>query len=273
MKLYRNTPRGFQSHKQPLGRLKSLIVINDWIKFVNNNIEEREWFYKNQKVESVESSSIIFIPVDFSRLIQENKSYLLLYGCGIYWTKFSVFKQRGITIDTRYISALVIPEDKWLDHHFNTEPFVYPPSHNFIMSDFLQEFPFTALKPLDDLSEDRKSAFSRGMIIAHLVFPLKEPLVMLRKSTESYEEFDSPTTPMRVLISSFSNEKIVNEIVLEKSLENYEETIPGIRNIRSDLLEIFPDKWSNELYIKGLKREISTISKDFAFIGAPLLLD
>ena len=68
-------------------------------------------------------------------------------------------------------------------------------------------------------------------------------------------------------------EKIVNEIVLEKSLENYEKTIPGIRNIRSDLLEIFPDKWSNELYIKGLKREISTISKDFAFIGAPLLLD
>ncbi len=273
MKLQKDTPERFQSVKKPLGRLKSLIVFSDWIKFVEKDFPAaKEWFYKNQKVEKVNNSSVIFIPVDFSRLIQKNKSYILLYGCGIYWTEFSVVNQKGITTDARYISALLIPEEKWLDHHFNTEPFVYPPPYNFIMSDYMHEFPFHALMPDDNISAHRKKAFGRGLILAQLVFPLKEPLLMLRKTTERYDEFDSPTAPMRVLISSFS-EDIHNEIALETQKRDYEQSLPGISNIRSDLLKIFPDKWSNELYIKGLKREIGVISKDFAFIGAPLILD
>ncbi|UCE14389.1 MAG: hypothetical protein JSV04_04225, partial [Candidatus Heimdallarchaeota archaeon] len=166
---------------------------------------------------------------------------------------------------------LIIPEEKWLDNHFNTEPFVFPPPYEFmIVGDHLQEFSFNALQLEDDSSIRR--AFGRGIILAQLVFPLKEPLLMLQKTTESYEEFDSPFAPMRVLISEFANGEIINEIVLERDNKTYEETIPGIRKINPNLLSVLPEKFANEIYLDGLRREIGVISKDFAFIGAPMIL-
>jgi len=77
---------------------------------------------------------------------------------------------------------------------------------------------------------------------------------------------------MRVLISEFADGKIINEISLETANKKYEESIPGIKKIQPNLLKIFPEKWSNEIYLKGLRREISIVSKDFAFIGAPMIL-
>ncbi|UCG02043.1 MAG: hypothetical protein JSW11_20915 [Candidatus Heimdallarchaeota archaeon] len=259
--------------KSPLGRLKSLIVISDWISFSEiARPADSTWLYKGQTIQSINNASVIFIPVDFSRLIYNTSSYILLYGAGIYWTKFSVYKQT-ITTDTRYISGLVIPEEKWLDNHFNTEPFVFPPPYDFmIVGDNLQEFSFNALRTEEESTGYVRRAFGRGIILAQLVFPFKEPLVMLRKTTESYEEFDSPTAPMRVLISEFAEGKVVNEISLESPNKKYEESTPGIRKIQPNLLKIFPEKWSNEIYLNGLRREISIISKDFAFIGAPLIL-
>lgn len=269
----KNIPSQLHS-KRHLGLLRSLLVISDWAKFAEEEqVPYSNWLYKNQEVHSLESSSVIFVPVDFTRIIQNEKSHILLYGAGIYWTKFSITKQRGITTDTRYLTALVVPEVQWLNYHFNTEPFVFPPTHNFIMSDFLQEFPFRALTTQDDMAGYSRRAFGRGLILAHLVFPFKEPLLMLRKTTESYEEFDSLNAPMRVLITKLEEEDITNEIALEAPNEEYEELIPGIRKIRPNLLEIFPEKWRNEVYLQGLRREIATISKDFAFIGAPLILN
>lgn len=259
--------------RHPLGRLKSLIVISDWVSFAETKRPaDSRWFYKGQAIQSVNNASVIFIPVDFSRLIYNTSSYILLYGAGIYWTKFSVSKQT-ITTDIRYISGLVIPEEKWLDNHFNTEPFVFPPPYDFmIVSENLQEFAFNALRVDDESSGYARRAFGRGIILAQLVFPFKEPLIMLKKTTESYEEFDSPTAPMRVLISEFADGKVINEISLESSNRRYEESIPGIRKIQPNLFQIFPEKWSNEIYLNGLRREISIISKDFAFIGAPMIL-
>ncbi|MHA1973535.1 MAG: hypothetical protein ACTSW1_11110 [Candidatus Hodarchaeales archaeon] len=256
--------------RSPLGRLKSLVVISDWINFTEKHVHVK-WLYKNQEVASVELSSVIFIPVDFSRIIENEKSYILLYGAGIYWTKFSVFKGT-ITTDSRLISGLVVPENDWLDSHFNTEPFVFTPSHHVIISDNLQEFPFSALRTDDDdISGYRRRAFGRGVILAQLVFPFKEPLLLLRKATEGYEQFDSPDSPMRVLVSEFDGQ-IKNSIISEKTINTYEESIPGIRNINATLLNVFPDKWKNEIYLGGLKREIAHIAKDFAFIGAPMIL-
>ncbi|MFX1282495.1 MAG: hypothetical protein ACFFB5_02530 [Promethearchaeota archaeon] len=265
----RKRPVGLARH--PLGRLKSLIVISDWISFAD--MTNKKWVYKNQTVQSMNNASVIFIPVDFSRLIYDDSSYILIYGAGIYWTKFSVSKQT-ITTDTRYITGIVIPEEKWLDNHFNTEPFVFPPPYDFmIVSDYLQEFSFSTLRIQEESTGYTRRAFGRGVILAQLVFPFKEPLVMLRKTTESYEEFDSPTAPMRILISEFAGGSIVNEISLESSNKIYEETIPGIRKISPNLLQIFPEKWSNEVYLNGLRREIAIVSKDFAFIGAPMILE
>lgn len=262
--------RPIKSSRHPLGRLKSLIVISDWISFIDET--KKSWLYKNQTVQSLNNASVIFIPVDFSRLIYNASSYILLYGAGIYWTKFAVSKQT-ITTDTRYITGIVIPEEKWLDNHFNTEPFVFPPPYDFmIVSDFLQEFSFSALRTQEESTGYTRRAFGRGVILTQLVFPFKEPLVRLRKTTERYEEFDSPTAPMRILISEFAGGKIINEITLESSNKHYEETIPGIRKISPNLLQIFPEKWSNEVYLNGLRREIAIISKDFAFIGAPMIL-
>ncbi len=255
--------------KKPLGRLKTLIVISNWISFLNTG-PDNIWKYKNQNVQSIKASSVIFIPVDFSRIIKEGVSHILLYGAGIYWTKFAIFKQT-ITTDHRFLTGIVIPEEKWLDNHFNTEPFDFPASNDFIMGDYLKEFPFNALKPRDDPAGQTHLAFSRGLILAQLVFPFKEPLMMLKKATESYEYFDSPNAPMRVLISEFGD--IRNEISLDSKLDNYYQTIPGIRTIQSDLLKIFPEKWSNEVYLQGLRREIANLAKDFAFIGAPLILN
>ncbi len=265
----RKKPLGLTRH--PLGRLKSLIVIPNWISFAEGPANLK-WLYKNQTVQSIRDASVIFIPVDFSRLLYHERSYILLYGAGVYWTKFSVSKHT-ITTDTRYITSILIPENRWLDNHFNTEPFVFPPPYDFmIVSDHIHEFSFNALRIQDDPAGHARRAFGRGVILAQLVFPFKEPLVMLRKTTESYEEFDSPTAPMRVLISEFANGDIINEISLEKPNKAYEETIPGIRNIQSNLLQIFPEKWSNEVYLNGLRREIAILSKDFAFIGAPMIL-
>ncbi|MFX0172135.1 MAG: hypothetical protein ACFE9L_09455 [Candidatus Hodarchaeota archaeon] len=269
----KNIPGQLHSRRN-LGLLKSLILISDWATFTEEeHVPQFKWLYKNQEVYSIENSSVIFVPVDFSRIFYEEKSHILIYGAGIYWTKFTITKQRGITTDARYLTAIVVPEEKWLNSHFNTEPFVFPPPHNFIMSDFLQEFPFRALSTQEDMAGYSRRAFGRGLILAQLVFPFKEPLLMLRKTTESYEEFDSPNAPMRVLISRYTKEDITNEIALEIPNAEYEEKIPGIRNIRSDLLEIFPEKWRNEVYLQGLRREIATISKDFAFIGAPMILN
>jgi hypothetical protein len=250
-----------------LGVLKSLLVISNWINFTDP--DKSQWLYKNQSVNSVDEAVCIFIPVDFSRLIQNGVSYLLLYGAGIYWTQFVI--THGITTDSRFLSALVMKEEKWLDHHFNTEPFVFPTDFPGIMSENLQEFPFSGLNRQEDSESHRRLTFGRGLILAQLVFPFKEPLMMLRKAAQSYETFDSPDAPMRVLVSEYDN--ISNEIIIENPDPAFEITIPGIRRNRPILRQVFPSKWSNNLYLRGIRREIATIAKDFAYIGAPLILD
>jgi hypothetical protein len=259
--------------KQPLGMLRSLVVISDWISFADSDKPtDMRWFYKNQDVESIKTSSVIFIPVDFSRLILYNLSYILLYGVGIYWTKFSL-RKKIITTDTRYLTGLVIPEEKWLNNHFNTEPFVFPPLNDFMIAgENLLEFSFNTLQVQEDFTGQSRQAFERGKILTQLVLPLREPLVMLRKATEKYEEFYYSPAPMRVLICEFFNSIFVNEIALESTNSIYEENIPGIRKIKPNLLEIFPKKWNNEVYLDGLRREVSKISEDFALIGAPMIL-
>ena len=97
--------------------------------------------------------------------------------------------------------------------------------------------------------------------------------MMLRKATEGYDEFDSPESPLRVLISHYALGERRNQIAIEKPDPSYENTIPGINAIKSDILEFFPEKWTNEIYLQGLRREIAKIAKDFAFIGAPLLIN
>ncbi len=259
--------------KQPLGMLRSLIVISDWISFADpDKPTDKRWVYKNQDIDSIESSSVIFIPVDFSRLILHNFSYILLYGAGIYWTKFSLSKDT-ITTDTRYLTGLVIPEEQWLNNHFNTEPFVFPPPYNFMFAgENLLEFSFNTLGSQEDYAGHTRRAFERGRILTQLVLPFKEPLVMLRKATENNEEFDKSLAPMRVLISDFFNGIFVNEIALESTNSIYEENIPGVRQIKSNLLDIFPKQWGNKVYLEGLRREVSKIAKDFALIGAPLII-
>ncbi|MFX0124591.1 MAG: hypothetical protein ACFFAE_13245 [Candidatus Hodarchaeota archaeon] len=259
--------------KQPLGLLRSVIVISDWISFADpGKPTDMRWLYKNQDIESIETSSVIFIPVDFSRMILYNLSYLFLYGVGIYWTKFSL-KKKTITTDTRYLTGLVIPEEKWLNNHFSTEPFVFPPPYNFMIAgENLLEFSFNTLQVQEDYTGHSRRAFERGRILTQLVFPLKEPLVMLRKATENYEEFYYSPAPMRVLMSEFFNEIFVNEIAIESTNSTYEEKIPGIRRIKANLLEIFPKQWSNKAYLESLRSEVSKIANDFALIGAPLIL-
>jgi len=258
--------------KQPLGMLRSLVVIPDWISFADPDKKtDMRWFYKNQDVESVETSSVIFIPVDFSRLILYNLSYILLYGVGIYWTKSSLSKK--MTRDTRYLTGLVIPEEKWLNNHFNTEPFVFPPLNDFMIAgEKLLEFSFNTLQNQEDYASQSRQAFARGNILTQLIMPLKEPLDMLRNAAEKYEEFHYTPSPMRVLMCEFYNELFVNEIALESANSKYEENIPGVRRIKPNLLEIFPKQWSNEVYLDGLRHEVSKISEDFALIGAPMIL-
>jgi hypothetical protein len=250
-----------------------MIVISNWNSFINTSKDMSQClFYKNQKIQEVTNASVIFVPVDFSRIFQNQRSYILLYGTGIYWTKFSVTNPQTITTDHRFLTGILIPEDRWLDNHFNTEPFIFPPNHSFIASDYLLEFPFTSLGAQDDIAGMRKRAFGRGIILAQLVFPFKEPLLLLRKATEGYNEFDSPESPMRVLMADFQEMQRINQIVIEKTNAEYERDIPGIQSIKSDLLEIFPDKWKNEIYLKGIRREVAKVAKDFAFIGASLIL-
>jgi len=259
--------------KYPLGLLRSMIVISDWNSFIKTDKNLSNCLlYKDQKIQEVTNASVIFVPVDFSRVIENQRSYILLYGAGIYWTKFSITHPQTITTDHRFLTGILLPEDKWLDNHFNTEPFIFPPDFNFIASDYLLEFPFTSLGEQDDIAGIRRRAFGRGIILAQLVFPFKEPLLLLRKAAEGYNEFDSPKSPMRILIAEFHDKQRINQIVIEKAHPEYERTIPGIQSIPNDLLEIFPSKWKNELYLNGLRRDIAKVAKDFAFIGASLLL-
>ena len=271
--MYKIPPTRPKYTKYPLGLLRSMIVISDWNSFINSESDMNNCsLYKDQMVQKVTNASIIFIPVDFSRVMENHRSYILLYGAGIYWTKFSVTSPQTITTDHRFLTGILLPEDKWLNNHFNTEPFIFPPTHDFIASDYLLEFPFTSLGAQDDINGLRKRAFGRGIILAQLVFPFKEPLLLLRKATEGYDEFDSPESPMRVLLAEFQEKQRINQIVIEKPNPDYERTIPGIQSIESDLLECFPEKWKNEVYLNGLRREVAKIAKDFAFIGASLIL-
>jgi len=141
-----------------------------------------------------------------------------------------------------------------------------------IAGENLLEFSFNTLQVQEDFTGQSRQAFERGKILTQLVLPLREPLVMLRKATEKYEEFYYSPAPMRVLICEFFNSIFVNEIALESTNSIYEENIPGIRKIKPNLLEIFPKKWNNEVYLDGLRREVSKISEDFALIGAPMIL-
>jgi hypothetical protein len=257
---------------QPLGMLRSLVVISDWISFADpNKPTNKRWLYKNQDIDYIQTSSVIFIPVDFTRLILYNLSYILLYGVGIYWTQFSIGKK--IITDNRYLTGLVIPEEKWLNNHFNTEPFVLHPLNEFITSgENLLEFSFNTLRAQENFAGQTRQAFERGKIVTRLVLPLKEPLVMLRNATERKKEFYYSPAPMRVLLCEFFNNIFVNEIALESSNSEYEENIPGIRRSKPNLMEIFPKKWNNEAYINGLRHEIAKIAEDFALIGAPMIL-
>jgi len=273
VKMHKFPPTRSKYTKHPLGLLRSMIVISDWNSFINTDRDMSNCnLYKDQKIQEVTNASVIFVPVDFSRVIENQRSYIFLYGAGIYWTKFSIINPQTITTDHRFLTGILIPEEKWLNNHFNTEPFFFPPSHNFIASDYLLEFPFASLGDQDDIDGLSKRAFSRGIILTQLVFPFKEPLLLLRKATEGYDEFDSPDSPMRVLMAEFQDHSRINEIVTEKAHTEYERTIPGIQSIKSDLLEIFPEKWKNEIYLKGLRGEVAKVSKDFAFIGASLIL-
>jgi hypothetical protein len=271
--MYKLPPKRGKSTKRPLGYLRTLIVISDWVSF-NFGVEQPNtpWLYKNQQINTINKSGVLFIPVDFSRLFQNEESYILLYGAGIYWTQFSITTPQTIVTDHRFISGLLIPENKWLDNHFNTEPFIFPPGNDFIISDYLLEFPFTALGAQDDLEGLRKRAFGRGVLLSQLVFPFKEPLLMLRKATEGYDEFDSPDSQIRVLISDYALSEYTNQIAIEKPNPDYERTTPGISAIKPNLLDFLPEMWTNEVYLNGLRREVAKIAKDFAFIGASLII-
>lgn len=257
---------------QPLGMLKSLIVITDWISFADSDKPtDLRWEYRNETVKAVKNSCTIFIPVDFSRLLLYKHSYLLFNGLGIYWTKFSL-KKNIMTTDLRYLTGLVIPEQKWLDNHFNTEPFVFPSFQEFmIASENLLEFSFKTLQPLEEYPTPSRKAFALGKMMTQILLPLKEPLVMLREAVEKYEEFYYDPLPMRVLMSEFFNKIFVNELTIEMTDAQYEEDIPGIRRIKPNLLEIFPKQWSNEAYLKGLRQQVCKISEDFTSIGIPLI--
>ena len=259
--------------KRPLGLLRSLIVISDWISYADpEKAADRKWLYKNQDIESITTSSVIFIPVDFSRLLLYNISYFLFYGIGIYWTKFSLRKET-ITTDTRYLTGLVIPEEKWLNDHFSTEPFVFPPPYDFMIAgENLLEFSFNTLEAQEDYKGHSRRAFERGRILTQLVLPLREPLDMLKKASENYEEFYYSPTPMRILISEFFNEIFVNEIAIETANSTYEKNIPGIRRIKPNLLDIFPKQWSNEAHLNGLREEVAKIANDFVSIGVSMIL-
>jgi hypothetical protein len=250
-----------------------MIVISDWNSFINSESGMNDCLlYKDQRIQKVTNASVIFVPVDFSRVIENQRSYILLYGAGIYWTKFSITSPQTITTDHRFLTGILIPEDNWLNNHFNTEPFIFPPTHDFIASDYLLEFPFTSLGTQDDIAGQHKRAFGRGIILAQLVFPFKEPLLLLKKATEGYNEFDSPDSPMRVLLAEYEDKQRINQILIEREDSEYERTIPGIQSIKNDLLYCFPDKWKNEMYLRGLRREVAKVAKDFAFIGASLIL-
>ncbi|WP_455463434.1 hypothetical protein [Candidatus Hodarchaeum mangrovi] len=259
--------------KQPLGMLRSLIVIPDWISFADpDKPSDLKWIYKDKTVNSIETSSVIFIPVDFSRLILYRYSYLLFHGIGIFYTKFSL-KEKIISTDFRYLTGFVIPEKKWLDNHFNTEPFVFPSFNTFmIASENLLEFSFSALHIQNNYTGQSRQAFARGRMLTQLILPLKEPLVMLRKAAEKYEEFYYVPSPMRVLMCEFFNEIFLNEIAIESKNTTYEENIPGIRRIKPNLMKIFPKPWRNEDFLNGLHHEVSQIAEDFALIGAPMIL-
>ncbi|MFX1512261.1 MAG: hypothetical protein ACFFCQ_06715 [Promethearchaeota archaeon] len=257
--------------KQPLGLLRSLIVIPDWISFAESDKPpDKKWLFQNQEIQSIEISSVIFVPSEFSRLILYNISYLVIFGAGIYWTKFSIMDQK-ITTDSRYLTTLVIPEEKWLDNHFNTELFVFPPPYDFMVAgEKLLEFSFKTLHAQEDLAGQSRRAFERGRILMQLVFPFKEPLVMLRDAKENNEFKD--TAPMRALMCEFFNEIFVNELAIETEKSTYEENIPGIRRIKANFIEIFPKQWRTEVYLDGLRQKVSEIAKDFTQIGAPLIL-
>ncbi len=271
--MHKIQPKRGRYTKYPLGYLRSVIVISDWLSFnFGSERPETPWLYKNQEINTIQKISVIFVPVDFSRVFQNEKSYILLYGAGILWTKFSITDPQTIVTDHRFLNGLLLPEEKWLDSHFNTEPFIFPPGNDFILSDYLLEFPFTALGDQEDLEGIQKRAFGRGIILAQLVFPFKEPLLILRKATEGYDEFDSPDSPLRVLISDYASDARRNQIAIERPNPEYENTIPGVSTIETDLLDFFPEKWTNEVYLQGLRQEIAKIAKDFAFIGAPLIL-
>ena len=95
------------------------------------------------------------------------------------------------------MTGLVIPEETWLRNHFHTEPFVFPPPYDFMIAgDNLLEFSFDTLSAQEDLAGQSRRAFERGKILTQLIFPLKEPLTMLREATENYEEFDYFPAPL-----------------------------------------------------------------------------
>ncbi len=248
-----------------LGSLKQIFFIPSWRKLIEKM--EFKGFYLNQPVYEIIHDNVILLP-DFAVTGLEDtrgEPFIFLNGAGIYYIQFRL--SPGEIIDAyREITGIVLPMDIYEKGQDISGSIIN--TQDLLMTEYMIVIPFSLFE-----LEQTKQMYLRGVVARSIYHPYKE---CFEKLLEVCHDPDSLSIEegLKVLSGGLNREipLYTNEILTEKSLEDFSKLIAGIKNIQPKLEKIISD-----LQIQGLKKpifkKIHQIKKDFVDIGFPRLLD
>ncbi len=254
--------------------LDQVLIIPSW-----KNLLQTEFngFYNNQAVEKIMMNPIIFLSDVALTSIESTirEPFILIFGAGLYWVKFSLGRSTLIT-DSREINALLLPLDlyeKAIDDSTSmfvgtrdaldtNVPATIKMTENFI------SIPFNIAT-----APQRTQMRLRGIIMRNVFHPFRELVDSFyqhckNQTNYAYEE------GLKILSAGLSTQKPLyfNEILTERPLSSaYMRLTAGLKNIQAKAKKIIGDFDIDQESLNEFVRKARILADCFSEVGFEIL--
>ncbi|MFX0015419.1 MAG: hypothetical protein ACFFB2_12700 [Promethearchaeota archaeon] len=254
----------FQLRESVLGTLDQILFIPSWRKLIGSNFNG---FYLNQPVQRIFQDNVVLLPDLALTGFEETtgEPFFLITGFGIYWVKFQLGPGSIIT-DYREITGIVLPLDVYEKAQDVSGSVLN--SEKIRMTEYMISIPFSLI-----LAKRTTQMYLRGVLARNVFLPNKECFDQLLVSCDDPNSFNKDDG-LKILSGGLSTQiqLYTNELLTEKTLDNYSSLIAGIKNTQPKLNKILANL-QLESMSEGFFAKIQQMKSEFGEIGRTYLLD